>query len=203
MSIRWYSTTGELTGAGPKSYKCARFELLLAHRNSAGAKPKYRRCEYSVVADTDANVEAHGVTLAEKILAMTGSAAMKFSKILGHQRKDEVIPIVAVNKRIWAIKAHSPLADSITHVPSKNLKVFIPNFNGSVGQLNELLDLAASGASLGYIRWADVEQGTLEAMPAVVNRGQTIKDETAMTSEELVSDNAGNGVADGVLDAEE
>jgi len=199
MTIRYYSSTSELNGSDADKRKVARFELIVGHRVSAQARPVFKKIKFTVAGTSDGAVETHAIALAEDILALTDSKVMKFSKIMGHWRQDEPLPVVPVNESNYAIVGYSP--DPSVH-EALNLNLFIPNFNGTSADALALLD-AGVNARIGNVRWTDQSETELEAMYAGTSRGVTIKAMTRLHNEPFAEDNTANGVGDGVLGATE
>jgi len=197
MTIRVYSAADELTAVGNQDLKFARFELLVATRLSSHSKPVFRKIEYGVAGTTDAAVEAAGVQIYEEILAMTAAKIMKFSKIMGHYRQDEEIPVIAVNQKSLAVVGHTPDPEYLEAV---NLTLAIPHFVGSVADATNLIGERTVGggtAAIGYCRWADQAETVLEAVYSDVYRGINIWDMERVYNEPFTSDNTENGLGDG------
>jgi len=195
VTIRWYPTAAELTGSDADKRKCGRYELTVGHRVSAQARPVFRKIKFTVCGTTDGNCDTHAVSMAEDILAMTDSKVVKFVKIMGHYRQDEILPVVPVNERNFAIVGYSP--DPATF-EALNLSLFIPNFNGTSADALALLDPGAN-AAIGNVRWTDQSETELEANYATTSRGVTITAMSRLYNEPFAEDNAANGIADGTL----
>jgi len=199
MTIRWYETAAELTGSDADKRKVGRFELTVAHRGTAQGRPIFRKIKWTVCGTTDGAVDTQAIAMAEDILAMTDSKVVKFVKIMGHYRQDEPFPVLPANEKNYAVLGYSP--DPSVH-EAVNLKMVIPNFNGTSADALALLD-NGTNARMGYCRWEDQNETELQAVYCPTSRGVTITSMTRLFNEPFSEDNASNGVADGVLGATE
>jgi len=198
MTIRVYSAADELVGNTALGRKFARFELIVASRLALQSKPMFRKIEFGVAGTSDAAVEAGGVQIAEEILAMTAAKAMKFSKVLGHYRQDEVIPVLAPNHRSLAVIGHSPDPDD--SLEAVNLTISIPHFTSDAATCALLIgtrSVAGGTAMIGYCRWGQQNETTLEACYSELYRGVNIFDMEKIYNEPFTSDNTENGLGDG------
>jgi len=198
MTIRVYGSADELVGNTSLGRKFARFELIVASRLAANSKPMFRKCEYGVAGTSDAAVEAAGVQIAEEILAMSAAKAMKFSKVLGHYRQDEVVPVLAPNHRSLAVIGHSPDPDD--GLEAVNLTITIPHFIGDAASAALLIgtrSVAGGTAMIGYCRWGQQDETTLEACYSELYRGVNIFDMEKVYNEPFTSDNTEDGLGDG------
>jgi len=203
MSVRWYSTTPELVGNDQHKRKCGRFELTIGYRQVAEGKRLVRKCKFAVVGLTDAAVEAHAIRLAELIGSYGEGQILAFRKIMGHYRQDRLCPVIPPNRRVMTIVNHTTQESGNERV---NLRLYVPLADLSVVEAQALCAVgtgSGADAQLGYVRWADQDETELEAMYAGDYLGKTSTDMTYVKSEELVPDNAADGVADGVLDKDE
>jgi len=202
MTIRVYALQTILDGATKLTRKFARFELIVGSRLSSNARPVMTKIEFGVAGESDAGVEEAGIQIAEEILAMTACKGMKFSKVMGHYRQDETLPVLAANVRNVATVGHSP--DPENGLEAVNLQITIPGFNGSVADATNLIGdrtvQTDEHACIGYCRWQDQEETELEAMYSDVYRGVNIVSMEKLYNEPFTSDNSANGLGDnGVL----
>lgn len=203
MSVRWYATTPELIGSDQHKRKAGRFELTIGYRQVAEGKRMVRKCKFCVVGETDEAVELHAIRMAELIAFYGLGQILAFRKIMGHYRQDRLCPVIPPNRRVVTIINHTTTEEGNEKV---NLRLYVPLADLTVAQAQSLCaagDYSGDSAQLGYVRWGDQGETELEAMFAGDYLGKTSTDMVYVKSEELVPDNAADGVADGVLDKDE
>jgi len=200
MTIRVYSAADELIGSDKFKRKCARFEVVLGHRNALNGRPVLKKMHFGIAGTTDAAVEACAVDLVEQILAISESKIMKFTKIMGHYRQDEELPLVATNTRSFCVVGFSP--DPADGLEAVNLSLLIPNFIGTTADANNLVGTGTFGggtAGIGYVRWADQAETELEAMYCELPRGLKIDNMSKIFNEPWTSANTDDGLSDDTI----
>lgn len=200
MSVRWYSTTPELIGTDQHKRKAARFELYIGYRTVLEGKRLVKRCKFAVSGTSDAAVEAHAIWMAEQITKLCSGQILAFRKVMGHYRQDKICPVIAPNRRVLTIINHSTSEEGNERV---NLRLYVPLADLTTAEATGLVGVrtyGADSAGLGYVRWGDQGQTELEAMYADDFLGKTSQDSLYVKGEELVPDDTGAGVAEGVLD---
>lgn len=200
MSVRWYSTTSELTGADQHKRKVGRFEVTIGFRQVTEGRRLAKKFKFTVCGTSDAAVDAHALVTVQEYAQQCLGQILAFRKILGHYRQDALCPVIAPNRRMYTVIGHTTQEEGNERV---NLKMYLPLVDLSLAQCTSLLAAGTYGADtaqIGYVRWGDEEELELEAMYAGDLTGRSVIDMTYVKSEELSPDNVADGVADGVLD---
>lgn len=201
FSVRWYSTTPELTGTDENKRKAGRFVVMLATRRAAGGPKIFRKSEFAVCGTSDAIVERLAVIVAENIARFSDGVIVGMSKVMGHYRRDEVPVVVETGKSEYGSVTFNNY--NLPGIKLTTRKIMIPWCGDAVTRADLKLMPGAltdggDHAELGAIHWDNQDTQTeLDAFYCSNPVGAALGDYTKETREDLVNDDVSGGAADG------